>query len=665
MKIDLGNFLLTLSWGLSVYGLVVGIWGALNKDKRFISSARTSVIICAVTSTASLFFLAVAFLQHSYRYLYVWQNSNNDMPSAYLISAIWGGMDGSLQLWAVLMSIFSAIATLRSGKISEEIKSWLSPVMSGATGFFITVVCFLTNPFRLIPEGINPADGNGLNPLLQNPSMLIHPPLLYLGFTGFVVPFAYCIAALCSGDLSSAWTKRVRRSTLIAWAFLTAGIILGGNWAYIELGWGGFWAWDPVENSSFMPWLAATAFLHSIMVQQHRGMLKVWTVVLCVLTYALCVFGTFLTRSGIVQSVHAFAETDVGWVFLLYLSILLVIAIILLTFRWSLLSPQNKIESYFSREVAFLFNNLVLIGICFSIFWGVMLPVFSEAITGEKIVVGPPFFNRVNVPLFLILLFLMAVGPAISWRRGNFSSFKRHFLRPLIFSSFVVVLFIYLDPSRIYAAISFGLCFLICITVISEFYRAVKAKKDTTASSTIGSLGNVVVSKPRKYGGMVVHLAVAIMTVAITASSAYKIERDVVLTPGDSASVGKYTLVLEKLSQSEQKNYFSLMADVGVYGMEGKKRITTLYPERRFYPRNEETTTEVDLRITLLDDLYIALAGYDGSSEKTNSTGLTGSATFKIFVNPLQVWLWFGALLMIFGAILVIIPASLEFREKQ
>jgi cytochrome c-type biogenesis protein CcmF len=294
-----------------------------------------------------------------------------------------------------------------------------------------------------------------------------------------------------------------------------------------------------------------------------------------------------------------------------------------------------------------------------------MLPVFSEAITGEKIVVGPPFFNRVNVPLFLILLFLMAVGPAISWRRGNFSSFKRHFLRPLIFSSFVVVLFIYLDPSRIYAAISFGLCFLICITVISEFYRAVKAKKDTTASSTIGSLGNVVVSKPRKYGGMVVHLAVAIMTVAITASSAYKIERDVVLTPGDSASVGKYTLVLEKLSQSEQKNYFSLMADVGVYGMEGKKRITTLYPERRFYPRNEETTTEVDLRITLLDDLYIALAGYDGSSEKTNSTGLTGSATFKIFVNPLQVWLWFGALLMIFGAILVIIPASLEFREKQ
>jgi cytochrome c-type biogenesis protein CcmF len=372
--VDIGHFSLVTAWALSVYGVIGGSLGALRSNRALVKSAIYSVHLCAVFSFAALFALAVAFVGHDYSYMYVWQHSNNAMPSHYLVSAIWGGMDGSMLLWAVIMSLFGSSVFLRPSMVRRELHNWLAPVLSAGTGFFLVVVTFLTNPFRLVPGGNIPLDGNGLNPLLQNPSMMIHPPILYAGFTGFLVPCAFCLAALISGQLSDSWIRATRRWTLVAWGFLTIGIILGGNWAYIELGWGGFWAWDPVENASFLPWLTATAYLHSVMVQEQKGMLKVWNVILAVTTYMLTVFGTFLTRSGVVQSVHAFAETDVGWVFLLYIGIVSSMTLVLIAFRWQELRPERQLESYFSREAAFLFNNLALLGICFSTFLGCSFP---------------------------------------------------------------------------------------------------------------------------------------------------------------------------------------------------------------------------------------------------------------------------------------------------
>lgn len=658
--IDLGHFCLVAAFLTAAYGLIFGGIGAYRRHPAMLASAQNSVYLCAAMSLIAFAALAKAFLTHQYQYVYVWQTSNNDMLPVYLFSAIWGGMDGSMLLWAVIMSGFAAAVVARSQSVPRDLMAWVVPVLSGATGFFLLVVTFLTNPFRLVPAGTPLNDGNGLNPLLQNPSMMIHPPMLYIGFTGFVVPFAFCIAALLSGNLSDSWIRLTRRWTLISWAFLTAGIILGGNWAYIELGWGGFWAWDPVENASFLPWLTGTAFLHSVMVQERRGMLKVWNVCLSVATYGLTVFGTFLTRSGVVQSVHAFAETDVGWVFLLYLGLLIVLTAVLLFVRWDDLRPENELQSYFSREAAFLFNNLALLGICFATFWGVMFPVISEAVAGEKSVVGPPFFNQVNVPLFLALLFLMGAGPLISWRRASWKGMKRVFVRPLIAGSICTIVFIIVDPSRIYPAVAFGLCVYVLGTIEGEFRRAVKVRRQTSNEGVAAGLVSAVRRKPRRYGGFLVHLGVAIMAIAITASMAYKTEKDITLKVGEQQQVGRYLLKLTSLKQEDKGNYTALVSEIEVRAAAGNEVLAWMYPERRNYKKSEEITTEVELRITPREDLYLALTGLDVSSADPQSSLAELPALFKVFINPLQVWLWFGGVVVLLGSLVLIGQGMLQ-----
>lgn len=651
--IDIGHFSLVLAWLLSAYGLLVGSYAAKTNRRGLIVSSANSVHLCAFFSIVSLVALAVAFVGHDYRYVYVWQTSNNAMPAHYLVSAIWGGMDGSMLLWAVIMSVFGSLALWRSSGVQRDLIKWVAPVLSGATGFFLFVVTFLTNPFRLVPGDRLLTDGNGLNPLLQNPSMMIHPPMLYIGFTGFVVPFAFCLAALLGGQLSDSWIRVTRRWTLVAWGFLTAGIVLGGNWAYIELGWGGFWAWDPVENASFLPWLTGTAYLHSVMVQEQKGMLKVWNVCLAVITYSLTVFGTFLTRSGVVQSVHAFAQTDIGPVFLGYLAVLGILTLALIWYRWDDLRPERQLESYFSREAAFLFNNLALLGICFATFWGVMFPVISEAVTGEKAVVGPPFFNEVNIPLFLILIFLMGVGPLIAWRKSSFKALVRTFTKPLIAGSLLTLLFLYLDGSRILAAVSFGLSLFALATIEAEFRRAVKVRRQqiTTSESLPGSVAQIVKRKPRRYGGFLVHIGVAIMAVAITASMAYKTEKDITLKVGEDVTVGRYTLKLTGLTQEKFENYSALVGEIDVLDAKSGELLDQMRPERRAYVVNDEVTTEVDLRVTPREDLYIAMAGIDTNSADKNAKFdiQTAPALFKVFINPLQVWLWIGCVVVLLG----------------
>lgn len=664
--IDLGHFALVAAWLMAMYGLCVGMWAAWSGRPAGVLSARNAVMLTALFSGVALAGLARAFVQHDYRYTYVWQHSNNDMPWYYLISSVWGGMDGSMLLWASFMSFYALSVMVKWDAAPERLARWLPPVLSGATGFFLTVVAFFTNPFRLVPNGAVLTDGNGLNPLLQNPSMLIHPPMLYAGFTGFVVPCAFCFAALISGSLGDQWIVLTRRWTLIAWAFLSTGIILGGNWAYIELGWGGFWAWDPVENASFLPWLSGTAYLHSVMVQERKGMLKIWNASLCLLTYLLAVFGTFLTRSGVVQSVHAFADTDVGWVFLLYIGIVATLSAGLILYRRTELRPDKALDSYFSREAAFLYNNLALLAICFATLWGVMFPVLSEALTGQKSVVGPPFFNRVNVPLFLALLFLMGVGPLIAWRRASWRSLARTFAKPFGLGVFVSVVCLWFDTTRPLASLAFGLSSFVLFTVESEFRRGARARRELLGSG--GGVVALVRRKPRRYGGFLVHLGVAIMAIAITASMAYKTERDVTLAVGAKTIIGRYQLSLENLRIEKAQNYEALISRVRVEDAATGQLLTVLEPERRFYARNEETTTEVAIRMTLRDDLYVALAGSEtaGLAPQAPADPLKLPAVFKVFINPLQIWLWFGGVIMLFGTVVVIGPAvSVVSREER
>jgi cytochrome c-type biogenesis protein CcmF len=496
-------------------------------------------------------------------------------------------------------------------------------------------------------------DGNGLNPLLQNEYMAIHPPTLYLGFTGLAIPYAFCMAALASGHMSNDWIRLTRRWTLIGWTFLTAGIVLGGHWAYLELGWGGFWAWDPVENSSFLPWLTATAFLHSVMVQERKGMLKTWNIFLCVLTYALTVFGTFLTRSGIVQSVHAFASTDIGWVFLTYLAAIVLLAVALVIYRRAELRPERSIESLFSRETVFLLNNLVLLSICFAVLWGVMFPVFSEAFTGQKQTVGIPFFNAVNVPLFLALVFLMGIGPTIAWRRSSLKQMMSSFAVPLAGALVVAIALVSAGITDFYPVLAYAISFFVVMTILGEIGRGLRSQSaavlDGAPSYSARGLARLFRRHTIKYGAHIIHFGVVMMTVAITASMAHKTEREFTLAPGERFNVGRFSLELIEFHEEEHANYSAVQARVNARSLKDDSVMAVLSPELRFYPKNKETTTEVALSMGHREDLYLILAGLDETGSK---------ASMKVFVNPLQVWLWYGAVIMVIGGIIVAIPVA-------
>lgn len=659
--IDIGHFSLVLAWSLALYGAVGGVIAAGRAAPRLARSAANALLLSALMTLVSLISLMTAFIGHDYRNLYVWQHSNNEMSAGYLAAAVWGGMDGSMLLWAAILGGYSSMVVLRAGQtgVDRAVMRWVTALLNGSLCFFLSVVLFLTNPFRLVPPGMGLTDGKGLNPLLQNPSMLIHPPCLYMGFTGFVVPFSFCLAALITGRLTGEWPRLTRRWTLVAWGFLTAGIVLGGNWAYIELGWGGFWAWDPVENASFLPWLVATAYLHSAMVEEYRGMFKIWNVFLSVTAYLLAVFGTFLTRSGVVQSVHAFAETDVGWVFLAYIGCAAVVSAVLCLWRWRDLRSENRIESYASREALILLNNVLFLGICFSILWGVLFPVISEAVGGKKSVVGPPFFNMVNIPLFLCLLVVMGAGPIVSWRKTGMRAVLTENLAAIIGSSLVILGFMLYAPYRPEPALAFGLALFIVWTSAGQLRKSARAARAAAPSAQSPGLAGAAIGtiarKPRRFGGLLVHVGVAMMAAAITASSAYKIERDVPLKPGESTEIGRYRLTVDELVQKDEENYTAIRASVRVSTADGKQTLRFLYPERRFYRTNEEITSEVDIWMRPHEDLYIALAGFEGVSG--NTLDLTNAtAAFKVFVNPFQLWLWIGALIVLGGTGVLLRP---------
>lgn len=638
---ELGNYALCLSWGLALLGMIFGFYGGVKQSRAWTLSAVRATWLVTVCCLISLTALGVVFWQSDFANEYVWQFSNRDMPSIYRVSAIWGGMDGSMLLWAAFLSISTGIAAARSGTYPKRLTPYLMAVLNSSQLFFLTICLFLTNPFRYIKTDFVLPDGNGLNPLLQNPYMAIHPPTLYLGFTTLAVPFAFCMAALLAGKLDNTWIKLTRRWTLIAWGFLTLGITLGGYWAYIELGWGGFWAWDPVENASFMPWLTATAFLHSVMVQEQKGMLKIWNIWLIVLSYALTVFGTFLTRSGVVQSVHAFASTDVGWVFLLYLGIIVGGALILTWYRRDSLRSERTIDSLWSREAAFLLNNLVFLSILFATLWGVMFPILSEAVTGTKQAVSIPFFNAVNVPLFLLMLLLMGVGPLIAWRRANLASLRKSFLFPAITAFVAGGALLAAGITDFWALSSYVLVLFVFLCMLGDIHRAMR-------SGRVGPdhAAKIVRKNRHRYAAFLVHFGVLIATIGITASMAHKVEEQFSLARGESYAIGNYQIRLDDIGPRRTPNFEALAAELSILTKDGEKKLTTLSPELRFYLRNSETTTEVSIKKGWWEDLYLVLAGTDESETR---------ATFRVFVNPLQVWLWIGVFLMAIGTLFVIV----------
>lgn len=651
---EVGHFFLAISWVFILYSTVGGAFYGITGKSAGVNSPRNSLILSAVSLIASILFLGISFVNTDFSLQYVWQLSNKSMPIIYRITAIWGGMDGSMLLWCVILGINSLILAISMKKYQKRFQSWLTCVASSSLLFFTTITLFFTNPFRYLNIAVLPLRGNGLNPLLQNPYMAIHPPMLYLGFTTFAIPCAFCVAALLTKRFLgkeeefeyASWSMLARKWTLVSWCFLTVGIVLGGHWAYLELGWGGFWAWDPVENASFLPWLTGTAFLHSVMVEQRLGMLKTWNVWLIVLTYTLTVFGTFLTRSGIVQSVHSFASSDIGWVFLLYIALILITTIVLTQISKKILKPQNYFKSFLSREVAFLVNNLLLLSICFAVLWGVMFPVFSEAISGHKQSVGIPFFNKITIPLFLALIFTMGVGQLIGWKQSSWSSLRKMFVLPTIFSFIVGLILIWAGITSFYPVLSYVLCCFVVVSLMVEVRRGYKAIKSGVSDKSAVSVTKKLVKRNRvRYGGYIVHIGVIIAVIGITASMAHKVEREFALGIGESVNVGRFNLTLDNVAEKSAQNYMALQAKVKVKDKNTNESIAKLVPELRRYPRNGESTTEVALRMGLKEDLYLVLAGLDNSGRR---------ATFKIFINPLQVWLWFGVIIMVFGTLIVL-----------
>src|SRR5580765_6917568 len=516
---QVGQFALALAFVVTIYSIAASLLGIRIKNDKLIASGRNAAVAVFVLISTAIGTLAYLFLSSDYSYAYVAEHSNRDLPNYFKISSIWGGQEGSLLFWGWLLTIYTALVVIQNRKRHMSMMPYVTSVLMGTSLFFTSMHLFVANPFQMNAAKIGtqvvglftPADGQGLNPLLQDPMMVIHPPMLYLGFVGMVVPFAFAIAALITRQLGDTWIRTTRRWTMAAWGILGTGILLGGFWAYHTLGWGGYWAWDPVENASLMPWLIGTAFLHSVMVQEKKGMLKVWNIVLVIMCYIMAVFGTFLTRSGVVSSVHAFAQSSIGGYFAAFLVVALSGALYLLFDRLPYLKSDNQMESIVSRESSFLFNNLILLAACFAVFWGTMFPVISEAVKGVKITVRPPFFNKVNVPIAIFLMFLTGVGPLLAWRKASTNSLKRNFLLPAVMALAAGVMLYIRGVRHLYAWLALVMSIFVAITIVREFYKGARARAIGTGENFVEAVVNLTLRNTRRYGGYVVHFAFVLL----------------------------------------------------------------------------------------------------------------------------------------------------------
>src|SRR5437667_4773460 len=613
---QIGQFALVLAWVVTAYSIVASLLGIRLKHDNLIASGRNAALGTFVCITTAIGCLGYLFAVSDFSIKYIAAHSNRDLPIYFKVSSIWGGQEGSLLFWGWLLTLYSALVIVQNWRKHSAMMPYVVAVLMATSFFFTSMHLFIVNPFNQTvfmqgdasPLPFVPRDGNGLNPLLQDAYMVIHPPMLYLGFVGFAVPFAFAMAALITKQLGDSWIRTTRRWTIVAWMFLSIGILLGGKWAYHELGWGGFWAWDPVENASLMPWLIGTAFLHSVMVQEKKGMLKVWNIVLVIMTYIMSIFGTFLTRSGVVNSVHAFAQSSIGGYFAAFLVLALSASLYLLFDRLPHLKSDNQMESMISRESSFLFNNLILLAACFAVFWGTMFPIISEAATGSKITVGPPFFNKVNVPIAIFLMFLTGVGPLLAWRRASTNSLKWNLLSPAVIALASGAALYFRGVRHFYAWLSIVMSIFVTLTIIREFYKGAAARSSGTGETFLEAIVNLTLRNTRRYGGYVVHFGFVLLFIG-WAGQAFTTDAEGELGIGDTLSVREYTLRVDKLGIEDTANYAGEKATLSLF--EYGKKVANLYPEKRLYKAGQEKqpTTEVSIYSTAKNDVYLVFQG--------------------------------------------------------
>ena len=652
----LGEIALWIALPVALWGAVVSFAGGrIGRGDLVLSGERTVHIVTLLLLLVSAGIIA-AFLGNRYEYLYVANYSNRELDTYFKVAGLWAGQRGSLVFWTLLLSVFSSIAVFRNRRRNREFMPYVSGTLLGLLAFLLIVLLFAdVNPFERL--GFTRANGLGLNPQLQNYWMTIHPPTLYLGFTAFAVPFAFAVAALLTGRLDSRWIAVTRRWVLLSWFFLTNGVIFGMRWAYEELGWGGYWFWDPVENASLLPWLTATAFLHSIQIQENRGMLKVWNMCLVVVTFLLTIFATFLTRSGLIDSVHTFAENlRIAYIFLGFMGGMAIFAAILIIHRLPSLRSENQLQSFLSRESAFLFNNLLFIGVTFAVIWGTLFPLITEGFFGETRNVGPPYFNRVNIPLGLMLLALMGIGPVIAWRRASKRNLRRNFTLPVAAGVAMLAVLLALGVRHGMALATFSLAVFVMTIVVTEFWKGTKARARIAGEGILSAFRSLVRRNRRRWGGYIVHAGVVVVFTGL-AGAAFDARVEQELVPGEAMTVrsalgSEYRLVYESLSHSRPRvgenvaeNDWRWTALMTVY--RDGERIGVLRPERRFYPVMEQSSTEVGISSSVLEDLYVIPKDLQSGTDR---------ATFEVKVLPLVPWIWYGGLIVAIGTLVALWP---------
>ena len=664
MIANVGYGALIITFLVSLYGIGAALFGLLKQKPAWVDSARNAMLLTFPLLTLSALSIIYLLVTDHYEVEYVANVTSRSMPMYLKVTALWGGQAGSLIFWSWLMSAFASAVTLRSWDRDREFLPWVIVISLVTLSFFLILSIFVENPFvRLwqLPSGnievamfqpdgaflFTPRDGQGLNPLLRHPGMIIHPPMLYLGFVAFVIPYSFAMAALITGRTDDRWIRLTRRWTLWAWLFLSLGLVLGGRWAYDVLGWGGYWGWDPVEIAAFMPWLTGTAFLHSVMIQEKRGMFKQWNMLLIILTYDLVIFGTFLTRSGVLSSVHAFAQSAIGPLFFGFIGITFAVSLGLLLHRWNELKAETEMHSMLSREALFLLNNLLFMGILVVCFWGVIFPLISELVTGQKVTVGPPFYERANGPLMAGLLLLMAIAPLSSWGIASIKTLRRLIWRPAVVAVVMLIVSLVMGIRNPLALLGIFLATLVFSVTVYEYGRGVWARAKRDGQGYLNAFVVLTARNRRRYGGYIIHIGVVMMAIGIIGIEMFQSETQGTIPQDGQIELGPYVMTFDSLAVfdvADGRNVARAVISVEKNG----KPVGELYPRRDFYYDSQQPMTIPGVRSTLEDDFYILLVDW----LPITSDG----ATFKVYHNPLVKWMWLGAWVFIIGTLVAAWP---------
>jgi cytochrome c-type biogenesis protein CcmF len=653
---NLGSLAILLAFCVAMYAVVASVLGGVRHKPFLVVSGQRAVYSVWVLITIASGILVYSLMTGDFRFAYVAEHSNRSMPILYKFAAWWGGQEGSLLFWSWLLSTYAAVVAFTNRRKHRDMMPYVVAVLATVQTFFLILNNFIANPFQMLAlDKLITAvpDGNGLSPLLQYPAMAIHPPMLYLGYVGFAVPFAFAMGSLITRQPGDGWIHTTRRWTLVTWLFQSTGVMLGAAWAYHVLGWGGYWGWDPVENASLLPWLSGTAFLHSVMMQEKKGMMKVWNMVLISATFFLCILGTFMTRSGFVESVHAFARSDIGKYFVTFLALGIAATVYLILDRLDYLKSEAQLESVVSRESSFLFNNLILLASCFAVLWGTLFPTISEAVSGSRIALDAEWYNRLMVPIGLFLLFLTGVGPLFAWRRTSTDSLRKNFQWPGVAALVLVGALVAAGMRQFYPLISFGFCLFVALTVIMEFYkgaRSIAAKNDMNLLRATVELTH---RNTRRYGGYLVHMGIVLIFIGLT-GHAFNLNEVKELNKGDAIEIGAYNLKMVDLQQGENENYQWHRATMQV--TKNGEPLGTLEPEKRFYKASKQGTSEVGVRPRLNEDLYLNFGGMSDDNQR---------AVIQAYVLPLVSWIWIGGLVLIGGTLVCLVPSKIKMQYAR